>query len=535
MPEIRKHERTKKSQLGQFFTPEETAAKLIEPFQFTVDDVILEPGCGDGSFVFPLIEKLVLLYKGTFNARVTKVLENNIYAVEIDQKAYFSLLTKINERYGIDVSEIKHNIYRADFLLWKSKISFTHIIGNPPFGGTIDYDHQDALDKVYGRRDGLKIKKESYSFFIVKCLDHLCDGGEMRFICSDTFLTIKTMSGLRILLMKYGISVVEHVDFFSEETNYPMVVFDFCKSGESDHVTVDGNVVFREDMEVVGNFSWTIDPDVAEFFRGKKLSDYVVCSSGMTTGKNKYFVREIKDGSIEEPYDFEFYDDPITVKRELERARLNKLSPAKKKAVEEQEKQGETRRNVRITAKKNPESISLPHKDYLYYNMASSSLMHCEPTKVIYWKDDGDAVYTFKKNGNWYLYGVGGKPFFKKEGFTWPLIASRIHAHYLSSGYILDSGAPCGFLLDGVHPDELYFIIGWCASATATKFLKQYINHTKNIQGKDVEKLPYPSWVDRKQKQKVIDLVKSLVAKKTTIVQGSSEVCCLNEIFHLNI
>lgn len=535
MPEIRKHDRTKKSQLGQFFTPEETATKLVEPFQFTVNDVILEPGCGDGSFVFPLIEKLAPLYKGTLNERVTKVLENNIYAVEIDQKTYFSLLTEINERYGIDVSEIKHNIYREDFLLWKSKVSFTHIIGNPPFGGTIDYEHQDELDKVYGRREGLKIKKESYSFFIVKCLDHLCDGGDIRFICSDTFLTIKTMSGLRMLLMRHGISAIGHVDFFSEETNYPMVVFDFRKSGESNHIVVDGNVIYQEDMEVVGNFSWTINQDAAKFFRGEKLSDYVVCSSGMTTGKNKYFVREIKDGSIEEPYDFEFYDDPITVKRELERARLNKISPVKQKDIEEQESLCETRRNVRVVAKKKPESISIPHEDYLYYNMASSSLIHCEPTKVIYWKDDGDAVYTFKKNGNWYLHGVGGKPFFKKEGFTWPLIASRIHAHYLSPGYILDSGAPCGFLLDGVHHDELFFIIGWCASETATNFLKKYINHTKNIQGKDVEKLPYPSWVKQEQKHEVIDLVKSLIAKKKTIDRGSHEACRLDEIFSVTI
>ena len=137
-----------------------------------------------------------------------------------------------------------------------------------------------------------------------------------------------------------------------------------------------------------------------------------------------------------------------------------------------------------------------------------------KPKTYIYWKNDGEAVKTFKKTGPWYLHGIGGEKFFKKEGFTWRLISDDIRVRYLPKGYILDSGAPVGIINDGVDEDELYFIIGWLLTTKATYILKNTINHTKNIQSKDIEKLPYPIWVDDKIKIEIIQYVKELIFKK---------------------
>ena len=119
---------------------------------------------------------------------------------------------------------------------------------------------------------------------------------------------------------------------------------------------------------------------------------------------------------------------------------------------------------------------------------------------------------TFRKNGNWYLQGVGGQKFFGREGLTWQLISSRLNVRYLPSGYILDSGAPCAFLRPGVDPDELYFVFAWLLSPLATKILKSVINHTMNIQGKDVERLPYPWWVVGRKEQIVL-LMKEILTE----------------------
>ena len=67
--------------------------------------------------------------------------------------------------------------------------------------------------------------------------------------------------------------------------------------------------------------------------------------------------------------------------------------------------------------------ILLPHEDYRYYNKAASQIVYAAPEWVVFWRDNGKYVYTFKKTGNWYLHGVGGKKHFLREGLTWALIA----------------------------------------------------------------------------------------------------------------
>ena len=159
-----------------------------------------------------------------------------------------------------------------------------------------------------------------------------------------------------------------------------------------------------------------------------------------------------------------------------------------------------------------PRRIELPHPDYCFYNKATSRIGYSEPEWVIFWRDQGDYVYTFKKTGNWYLHGVGGMKYFGREGLTWSLIASRLYARYLPPGYILDSGAPCAFLREGVEQDELYFIIGWALTDRCNRILKEVLNHTRNIQSKDFERLPYPIWVDTERERKAVFAVKALVS-----------------------
>ena len=107
---------------------------------------------------------------------------------------------------------------------------------------------------------------------------------------------------------------------------------------------------------------------------------------------------------------------------------------------------------------------------------------------------------------------MGGQPYFKREGLTWQLIAQRLYTRYLPHGYILDSGAPCAFLRPGVAHDELYFILGWTLTRLCNRLLKEVINHTKNIQSKDFERLPYPWWVAAPDKQAAIDSVRQMIA-----------------------
>jgi len=514
----KKNSRAAKKQLGQFMTPDVLVEYVIRKTQpnITHTSRILEPSLGEGAFVFGIIDSLIALREtdGEDKDSVLRdILKNNVYGVEYDEPIFSKFKENFHSRYGLSLDETDHNFVHSDFFRYEAPVTFDIILGNPPFGGTFDPEIEDALDRKYGNRGGYKIKKETYSFFTVACLDMLSEGGHLVFILSDTFLTINTMQGLRRLLASSGTVSLFSLKHFSEETDYGMVILSCNTAETATHLTVDKKRLSLDAIEQTPNYSWKLSVDTIKYFEGDKVGDYLLASSGMTIGKNELFLRPIqKDNTIVEPYDFTYIQAPVRLSEELKRARLGKISPAKQKAIREQEKAGETYKKLQWSEKKEPKTLSLPHSDYSYYNKACNASFYAAPSTAVYWANDGEAVYTFKKNGPWYLHGVGGKSFFKKEAITWNLISTSLKVRYLPSGYILDSGAPVAILREKVHVDELWFILGWLNTSLATRILKDVINHTKNIQGKDVERMPYPFWVPKMNKSAAVKKVKTLVA-----------------------
>ncbi len=515
----RKHERDVKRRRGQFMTPPAVVRKVIDRIEVSNPERILEPSCGNGRFIDGIVEWL--------EQRGDMAQPSHVTGVEIDRSLAMSIDPLITDRHA------EVDIHIGDFFNWYlSKANQNHlslhnkisrpetydlIIGNPPFGGSFDQCTEDQLDAHLGRRFGQKIKKETYAFFIVACVDLLREGGQLLFVCSDTLLTIPTMAGLRRFLMKLGRVEISDLPEFSDETSYPMVILNFHKQSagiECKSITRNGQEIQAGIIESTPNSSWNISSEHARLFQGPLLADMFVASSGMTTGKNEYFVREVDDSNkILEPFSFSYVQEPITVQYELDRARLNRLPTKKHRALSVAEERGETQRRLRVREKNTPTTIQLPHPDYKPYNKANSRIIYSDPTHVIYWKNDGDAVLTYKKTGNWYLRGVGGRPYFGREALTWQLVASRFVPRYLPEGYILDSGAPCAFLKDGISKNELYFTLGWLLSPLANRVLKTVINHTRNIQSKDFERLPYPWWVMPEAKRHVVTTIKKMICE----------------------
>jgi Eco57I restriction-modification methylase len=490
-------------------TPPALAQRLVSQLDVAPGAVVMEPSFGRGSFLLPLIERLVEGRSGSTRARFEEVMIEQVFGVELDPDFYRQAVEAIEARWG--VLPEGHNLRLGDYFRFSPQPfapGFDLIVGNPPFGGTFDSEIEDSLDRKFGNYNGHKLKKETYSFFVAKGIEELAAGGRMRLICSDTFLTIKTMRGLRELLLDSGQVVIEDVPEAFDETKQPMIVLDLARGSAAKAATIRGESVPRKAMELTKNLSWGVRREHLRYFDGATLGDLVVATGGMTIGRNEWFVRQIEsDGTIEEPYEFEFFDRSITLEGEIERARLNRLSPRSRERAIEAEARGDVRRAVRAVPRAQPIRIEIPHPDYRPYNKASSSSLYGEPTHVVYWKDDGDAVLTFKRDGPWYLHGVGGKPYFGREGITWQLVAATINARYLPPGFILDSGAPCAFLRDGVPRFELFLILGWLQTDLATNLLKTVINHTRNIQGKDIERLPYPHWLSVSARREIAVLV----------------------------
>jgi tRNA1(Val) A37 N6-methylase TrmN6 len=522
-----------KRQLGQFMTPDYLSEEMIDKLNINISDKILEPSFGKGSFILKLIDRFFYLYGDmSINNKLDLILTNNIWGIELDVDLYNYTINEIKCKYGYmpDV----HNLYNIDFFKFNTNDDFDIIIGNPPFGGTFDLDIEKDLEKIFGNKMGNKIKKETYSFFIIKSLEMLKGSGRIIFILSDTFLTINTMSGLRKYLFNSGYNEINRLKEFSSETYYPMVILNHQKDKVVDFIVLDDKIIKINDINKTSNFSWSINKDFIKYFNGDTLSNYLIASGGLTTGKNEYFLRNINDGKILEEYDFSFFQEEITIDVEISKARYNMISEKKKYKILKLIEDGITFKDVKITKLDNPYIVSLPNGDYKFYSKSNGEYFYSKPDTVIYWKNNGEAVRTYKKNNNWYLQGMGGEKFYEKEGITWQLISDRIKPRYLPTGYIIDNSSPIAILKDGIDKNEFYFIIGWLATDLASDILKNVINHTRNIQNKDIERMPYPFWV-KDNKSNIITLVKNVVDKKLNgdFINITNIISELNNLFKI--
>lgn len=543
--------RDRKRQLGQYLTPERIAAAIVRKLQLSPTARVLEPSFGQGVFIFQILDSLA---SSLPRKKFRKWCATQLYGCEIDKTAY-NKFTKAWQSRGLgDVPSI---LELCDFFTWLPPTCermaskdrqlyfaspleyFDLIIGNPPFGGSIDPSIQDELDAILGIRDGKKIKKETYAFFIVKSVDLLKPGGQLVFICSDTILTISTMTGLRSWLQTNCKVQISEVPGTFSDTNQNMVLLTLTKHQlGSRHITVFEKTLPLAHIEATPNLSWRINGRLARYFTGMTIGDKMVATSGMTIGKNELFLRRIIDGQSQEPYEFAYTEKRITLERELARARLGKISKRRLREVKELEERGATKKGITWKRLKTPKCITIPNEEYRYYNKASSRIIFSEPNWLIFWRNEGDYVYTFKKTGNWYLHGVGGMKYFGREGLTWSLIATRLYARYLPTGFILDSGAPCAFLRDGVDHDELFFILGWALTDLCNHILKNVLNHTRNIQSKDFERLPYPVWVSTDCKHKAVLAIKDLLARAKAgqcFSFKSKEVRALNRLYEWQV
>lgn len=536
-----------KRQLGQFLTPQLAAAEIVERLDISERHTVLEPSFGEGAFILAIVDALA---RRLTKEQLRSWVHGSLYGCEIDRRAYAAFASKWE---GLQLGGVPQNIECCDFFRWlppgcdrrhaidrrlyfASKLEFFDVIvGNPPFGGSIEPSIQDELDAILGFRDGMKIKKETYAFFMVKSLDLLRPEGRLCFICSDTLLTIATMKGLRRLLQGTCDVEVSRLSRRFDDSTQDMVLVTLRKQKERPStIRVFGRSTRIADIEATGNLSWGVNGEFARYFTGTTIGDKMIATSGMTVGKNELFIRRINNGQILEPYEFSFSTEPITLERELTKARLGKISPARRSSIRQREERGDTERVVRWRLRTAPKVVPIPSEDYRYYNKASRDIVYRAPEWVIFWRDDGDYVYTYKKTGNWYLHGVGGRPYFGREGLTWALIAPRLRTRYLPAGYILDSGAPCAFLRAGVENDELFLIMGWTLTDACTRILKGVINHTRNIQSKDFERLPYPIWVSATDRQAAVLHMKQIL---DAAIQGktfdfdSPEVRWLDHLF----
>jgi hypothetical protein len=213
VPDLERREKKRKRSTGQFYTPENLATRLVEMSEPGAAGDILDPACGDGSFLMAMAAYLQKGQKGQKgqkdnrehqqisqigaerksdydyeNERETKQSHghasflNRIHGYDIDLQALFVCLTRLICAFpGCGWPALE----KRDFLLEPPAQEFSVIIGNPPYRVNLDDSFKDRLLELYHTGEG---EKDLYTFFIEGSLRALRPGGRLIMLTSHTYL-----------------------------------------------------------------------------------------------------------------------------------------------------------------------------------------------------------------------------------------------------------------------------------------------------------------------------------------------------------
>ncbi len=204
-----------------------------------VDTLAVEPACGDGEFLEPMIRRLSASCR-----RLRRPLEDcsaSLAAFDLDPEAV-GASTKRAEAVLIDCgwgAEESQEVARGwvrqgDFLLEASLnlLKFVggagFVLGNPPYVRleSINPEVATAYRKLYKSMTG---RADLYIGFFERALDILSPGGRCAFICADRWMLNQYGSGLRKLVTTGGFAVEAVVEmhtadaFHDEVLAYPAI------------------------------------------------------------------------------------------------------------------------------------------------------------------------------------------------------------------------------------------------------------------------------------------------------------------------
>jgi SAM-dependent methyltransferase len=160
---------------GSFYTGYKIAKDFVNDLDFTKNQTILDPSCGSGTFLF--------------NSNASP---DQIFGVDNDPVAV--MIAKFN--YFIKFPNAKYpNIFCDDFFIWHSnnkQIKFDYLIGNPPYGATLNLSNI----KSHHIKSG-----ESFSYFIEIGYTLLKNNGILRYLLPESILNVKKHSDVRKFIL----------------------------------------------------------------------------------------------------------------------------------------------------------------------------------------------------------------------------------------------------------------------------------------------------------------------------------------------
>ncbi|EAK3283066.1 restriction endonuclease subunit M [Campylobacter upsaliensis] len=214
-----------KGTAGQYFTPLNIVRFMVECFDISKDDLVLDPSCGSGGFLLQTLQYMQEKSKkldGEYNQKRFwhSFAEKNLYGIEISggisQTAKMNMIihddghTNVITADGLDSFE---NFIRKNNKFQKNTFNF--IFTNPPFGSSIpaskpyfeDFSFAKSevhfIDKIIDKKSPKDLStQKSEILFLERYFEFLKESGIVACVLPDGILTNSSLQNVRDYLLE---------------------------------------------------------------------------------------------------------------------------------------------------------------------------------------------------------------------------------------------------------------------------------------------------------------------------------------------
>ena len=181
---------------GAFFTPPEIANYLVEWAVRSPEDTVLEPSCGEASFLLAAADRLKAVGA---NPHLWSEQLHGVEIFEASAKNAESLLRNA----GFDT-----RIARGDFFEHETSSTYDAVVGNPPFVRYQNFSgvaRARSLEVALAQGVRLSGLASSWAAFVVKAALHLAPEGRLALILPAELLSVNYAQEVRrFLLRRFG-------------------------------------------------------------------------------------------------------------------------------------------------------------------------------------------------------------------------------------------------------------------------------------------------------------------------------------------
>ena len=315
-----KENTTQKKLRGGYYTPQKLADQIVK-LTLKNDMKILEPSCGDGSFLRSL----------------KKILNNRNYNIEkIDAIEYIEEEADKSAKLVRDIENA--TVINDDFYNFyiNCEEKYNLIIGNPPY---IRYQYLTAFQREKQAQVLIKNKMKSnrlinsWVFFLVACIELLEKNGIIAFVIPAEIMQVAYAEDLRKYLSKQlsKINIISFNELLFEDAEQEVVVLIGTKKDKEEECLIsnclydnidDFTKKYNENNldyeKILTNDKWTryylnerennVIENTRRDSRFRKIGDVGIVNVGITTGNNDYFSL---DDKFVKKYDLKKYTKPL--------------------------------------------------------------------------------------------------------------------------------------------------------------------------------------------------------------------------------